>query len=117
MRFLSDENIPKSVLNWLRANGHDVVSATESGIGKVDSAWIEFALLETRLILTSDKDYGDLIFRDGMKSYGIVLLRFDSIPVTSWVTRLQECWSIIEANPSGRFITISETRVRVRPLT
>lgn len=64
MRILTDENVPRSVLNWLRATGHDVTSASELGIGAPDTRWLTFAQAEQRLILTADKDFGDLVFRD-----------------------------------------------------
>lgn len=117
MRILTDENVPRSVLTWLRATGHDVTSASELGIGDPDTRWLTFAESEQRLILTSDKDFGDLVFRDRLTTFGIIVLRLDDIAVPTWVTRLQEVWSVVEANPSGCFIVITSHRVRVRPLS
>ena len=117
MRILTDENVPRSVLNWLRATGHDVASASELGIGDPDSRWLTFAESEQRLILTSDKDFGELVFRDHLTTFGIILLRLDDVAVPAWITRLQEAWAVVEANPSGCFIVITSHRVRVRPLT
>ncbi len=116
MRILTDENVPQSLLIWLRASGHDVASASELGIGDPDSRWLTFADSEQRLILTSDKDFGDLVFRDRLATFGIVLLRLDDVAVPRWVTRLQEVWSVVEANPFGCFIVVTPHRVRVRPL-
>ena len=117
MRILTDENVPRSVLAWLRATGHDVISASEVGIGDPDTRWLTFAESDQRLILTSDKDFGELVFRDRLTSFGIILLRLDDLPVPAWVTRLQEVWSVVEANPTGCFIVVTANRVRVRPLT
>ncbi len=64
MRILADENVPQSVVSWLRATGHDVAWAAELGIGEPDSRWLTLAASEQRLILTSDKDFGKLVFRD-----------------------------------------------------
>jgi predicted nuclease of predicted toxin-antitoxin system len=109
VRILADENIPRSVLTWLRSEGHEVTSASEVGIGDPDTRWLTFAESERRSILTSDKDFGDTCF-------GIILLRLDDVAVAAWVTRLQEVWSVVEANPSGCFIVVTSKRVRVRPL-
>lgn len=114
MRLLADENIPRSIVVWLRTAGHDVLLASESGLGQSDSHWLDLAANEQRVILTSDKDFGELIFRDRLASFGIILLRLDDLPVPQWVTRLQETWSVIEAGHLGRFIVISAKRVRVR---
>lgn len=69
------------------------------------------------MILTSDKDFGDLVFRDRLTTFGIILLRLDDLAIPAWVTRLQEVWSVVETNPSGCFIVVTSKRVRVRPLT
>jgi predicted nuclease of predicted toxin-antitoxin system len=116
MRILADENVPRSVLTWLRAEGHDVTSASDLGIGEPDTRWLTFAEAEQRLILTSDKDFGDLVFRDNLTTFGIILLRLGDVVVPAWVTRLQEVWGVVEANPSGSFIVVTSKRVRVRPL-
>jgi predicted nuclease of predicted toxin-antitoxin system len=117
MRILTDENVPQSVLIWLRATGHDVMSASELGIGDPDTRWLTLAESEQRLILTSDKDFGDLIFRDRLTTFGIILLRLDDTAVPAWITRLQEVWSVVEANPSGCFIVVTSHRVRARRMT
>ena len=116
MRILTDENVPRSLLDWLRANSHDVVSASDLGMGEPDSRWLNFAETEQRIILTADKDFGELVFRDHLTSFGIILLRLDDLAVTTWVVRLQEVWGVIEANPTGSFIVVTSSRVRVRPL-
>jgi predicted nuclease of predicted toxin-antitoxin system len=104
------------MVNWLRAIGHDVALASEFGMGQPDSHWLTLAEAEQRLILTSDKDFGELVFRDRLTTFGIILLRLDDMVVSDWVTRLQEAWSVVKANPSGCFIVTTSGRVRVRSL-
>jgi len=116
VRFLVDENVPRSVVAWMRAQGHDVVWASEEGCGDPDPAWLARAEGEQRLIVTSDKDFGELVFRDRLTSYGVILLRLDDVAVPGWVARLEDVWGVIEANPSGRFIVVGSQRVRVRLL-
>lgn len=88
LRILTDENVPNSVLTWLRSSGHDVTSASESGVGQPDTLWLTLAETERRLILTSDKDFGDLVYRDRLTSFGIILLRLDNLPIPKWIARL-----------------------------
>ena len=78
--------------------------------------WLTLAESALHLILTSDKDFDDLVFRDRLTTFGIILLRLDDVAVPAWVARLLEGWSVIEANPAGRFIVITPQRVRVRTL-
>ncbi|HQR41090.1 MAG TPA: DUF5615 family PIN-like protein [Gemmatales bacterium] len=116
MRLFADENLPAGILNWLRTSGHDVISASEMQCGEADERWLQLANADQRLIVTADKDFGELIYREGLSSYGVILLRMDDAPVRDWIVRLQEAWSIVEANPNNKFIVISTKRVRVRKL-
>jgi len=116
VRLLSDENVARDVLTWLRTTGHEVLSAAEVGAGTPDVNWTVRAEHEQRVILTFDKDFGELVFRDGLTTHGIVLLRLDDLTVPEILARIQSVWSVVEANPSGRFIVITENKVRVRPL-
>jgi predicted nuclease of predicted toxin-antitoxin system len=90
--------------------------ASEEEPGEDDSVWLEEAQEDERIILTSDKDFGELIFRDQLNSHGIILMRLGSLSLAERIERLEAVWSVIEANPSGRFIVISESKVRVRRL-
>lgn len=116
MRFFADENLPASILQWLREVSHDVASASEVKSGEADEHWLSLANAEQRLIVTSDKDFGELIYREGLSSFGVILLRMDESPVRDWIIRMQEAWAVVEANPTGKFIVISPKRVRVRKL-
>lgn len=116
MRILADENVARDVVAWLRTSGHDVLFAAEAQAGAPDVYWAALAEQEQRVILTADKDFGELVFRDGLSTHGIVLLRLDELTVAEILARVQSVWSVVEANPAGRFIVITESRVRVRAL-
>ena len=116
MYYLADENVARRIVEWLRQRGDNVLYASEERTGEIDAAWLREAEAERRLILTSDKDFGELIFRDGLNSHGVVLFRLEGLTVDARIKRMEEAWSIIEANPSGCFIVITPRRIRVRPL-
>jgi predicted nuclease of predicted toxin-antitoxin system len=115
MKLLADENVARDVVAWLRTSGNDVLFAAEAQAGAPDVHWAARAEQEQRVILTSDKDFGELVFRDGLASHGIVLLRLEDLTVSDIVARLQSVWAVVEANPS-RFIVITESKVRIRSL-
>lgn len=116
MKILADENLARDCVAWLRAIGHDVLYASEAGPGDPDRSWASRARAEGRLLITSDKDFGELVFRDGLSSSGVVFLRLERLPVRDVLARLQEVWSVIEANPTGKFIVVTKKKVRVREL-
>jgi hypothetical protein len=78
VRFLADESCDFAVVRALRANGHDVLSVAEVASGSSDDVVIELAVREARVLLTEDKDFGQLVFAHGHPSAGVLLMRFPS---------------------------------------
>ena len=79
MRLLANENFPKASVLALRENGYNVLSIGEENPSIQDNEVIDIAIKEERLILTFDRDYGELVFKKGLKPpKGIIYLRIDS---------------------------------------
>jgi len=77
MRLLINENIPLASVNAMREAEHDVVSNTERSPGIADEAVMDIAHSEQRIVMTFDRDYGELVFRRQLPLPGGVLyLRF-----------------------------------------
>jgi predicted nuclease of predicted toxin-antitoxin system len=82
MKFLANENIPFASIIFLRRNGIDIQSVKEINRGITDLQVMQISAEENRVILTFDKDYGEIIHRNKEKfTVGIVLFRF--IPCNS----------------------------------
>lgn len=64
---LADENIPGGTIAYLRAESFDVLSIQEIAPGIADEAVLELAAAESRILVTFDRDYGELIFRQGKR--------------------------------------------------
>lgn len=116
MQFFADENVARPIVQWLRQRGYDVLYAAEAAPGREDVVWLYQAEQSGHLIVTADKDFGDLIFRDRLNSHGVVLMRMHRLGLRERLARLAQAWSTVEANPKGKFIVITEGRVRVRNL-
>jgi len=77
MRFLANENFPISSINYLKDHKFDVVAVVEKLKGASDLQVLEFAAHEKRIILTFDRDYGELIYRyKSLNCPGIIYLKF-----------------------------------------
>lgn len=78
MRFLADQDVYQTTIEFLRNLGHDVLRAKEAGLHSApDIAVLEYARREDRVLLTRDKGYGALAFLDWRDNRGILLLRID----------------------------------------
>ncbi len=64
MRLLADENIPGAFVRWLREHGHDVTGMAEGAVGTRDPEVASWAETRDRVLVTLDKDFGDLVFRE-----------------------------------------------------
>ena len=66
MRLLANENISTTLIQDLRDKGHDLLSVKESMRGQKDKAILQQGQAELRVVLTHDKDFGELAFRTGL---------------------------------------------------
>ena len=113
MNFLVDECVGRHVFNWFKKNNHDVLFVKDEFEGACDDLVLEKARREGRVLITCDKDFGDMVFRDQKKHVGIVLLRLidesnqNKIRVIAWV--LENNKDIIENN----FLLVSDNNIRV----
>jgi predicted nuclease of predicted toxin-antitoxin system len=73
---LADENILSYTIDSLRANGHDVFSIKESLRGCTDVSIANLFLNPSRIILTEDKDFGEIAFSKNINLTGCILLRY-----------------------------------------
>jgi predicted nuclease of predicted toxin-antitoxin system len=116
MRFLADENFPGHAVMQLRAAGHDVVWIRTTAPGSGDEEIVAWAMREDRIVLTFDKDFGELTWRAGLPATsGAVLFRLPMKPAADvgniLVARLGERTDWV-----GHFSVIEPGRIRMRPL-
>lgn len=78
MNFLADESCAGPVIRVLREASHDVVAISEVAAGAPDDQVLERALNEKRVLITEDRDFGELVYARGRSSTGVILVRFPS---------------------------------------
>jgi len=84
--------------------------------GATDDAILERAFTEHRVLLTEDKDFGELVFRLGRPARGIVLLRFDVTERDLKVPRLLDLLTREGHRLPGAFVVLETDKARIRPL-
>jgi predicted nuclease of predicted toxin-antitoxin system len=116
LRLLANENVPAPAVEALTAAGHDVVWIRTASPGVTDRVVLERAVAEQRVLLTFDKDFGELAFRFGLPAIcGVVLfrirLRSPQDVARFAVATLGRDWDWV-----GHFSVVEEGRVRSLPL-
>lgn len=75
MNLLADEGVDRQIVERLRQDGHRVLYVAEMESGVSDRIVLALANREKSLLLTADKDFGEMVFRQRLHTYGVVLLR------------------------------------------
>ena len=117
MRILTDENCPGDLVAMQRQVGHDVAWVREDARGGKDPVILARAQVENGLILTFDKDFGELAFRTRLPAAsGIILCRLYGLPPARVVAIIL---AALNSRPdgAGHFTVITEQRIRVIPLS
>ena len=116
MRWLADECVAAPLVAFLRTAGHDVLYVAEAAAGLSDTDVIALALREKRLLLTEDKDFGDLVFRRERAILGVVLMRVGPENLALKAMRLAAAIERYGEGLFGRYMVIEEGRFRSRYL-
>jgi predicted nuclease of predicted toxin-antitoxin system len=116
MRFLADENFPRPALLVLRDAGNDVQSVAEENPGLPDEEVAALCERDRRVLLTFDKDFGELVFRRGLRA-GSAIVLFRLVPdspteVLAILSSLKETGALV----AGVFCVVTRDRVRTRRL-
>ena len=114
LRFLVDECGGPSLARWLIEQGHDTASVYDQSRGVEDPDVLAWAVREDRNPVTADKDFGDLIFRDGLAHRGVLLLRLDDERSQNKIYVTGRVLAQVSAALAGRFTVATETHVRAR---
>jgi predicted nuclease of predicted toxin-antitoxin system len=117
MRLLLNENVTGTVILELRKRGHDVLlSVKESMRSEADDAILARAQTDERIVVTHDKDFGELAFRSQLPaSCGVILLRLTGSDPDADNQRILEA---VESRTdwAGHFSVVTDDRIRMRPL-
>ena len=113
MRFLVDECTGTSVADWLKNENHDVFSVFEQWRGASDDAILEKCHQENYILVTSDKDFGEMVFRNQKVHNGIILVRCS---LNNFVKRIEVLSKLLK-NYSDKlennFVVVSNDSVRI----
>jgi predicted nuclease of predicted toxin-antitoxin system len=116
MRILANENFPEEAVEALRARGHDVVWIRTDAPGSDDREILSRAADDGRVLITFDKDFGELAFRARLSTpSGIILFRI--VPISSsYIAEIAVAVLETRDDWSGYFSVVEENRVRMTPL-
>lgn len=116
LKLLADESLEGPLVRGLRAAGFDVEWVLEISPGADDARVLSRASRTRRILITNDKDFASLVFRQKRASFGVVLLRMPLDSDSAKLARLIETLRADGKDPTSHFTTITAELVRVRAL-
>lgn len=114
MRLLADEGVDRPIVDKLRAAGIDVHYVLETDQGADDETVLSIANLEERILLTQDKDFGELVYRLQKVHFGIILIRLGTQPPSQKADLVTRLLLQYAAKLPNAFTVIQPNAVRIR---
>ena len=107
-----DECTGPKVAQWLQQGGYEVYSVFDRARGMPDDDILEKALKENWILITNDKDFGEMAFRERRPHHGIIFLRLADERAASKIEILRQLLAAYSDKLPEQFVTVTETKVR-----
>jgi predicted nuclease of predicted toxin-antitoxin system len=118
MRFLADMGVSRGVTEWLRSEKYDAIHLVESGLERLPDADIfTKAAVESRVLLTFDLDFGEILALSGDRIVSVILFRLNNTTTPFVIARLAVVLpDAVEALTAGAIVVVEDGRHRIRRL-
>jgi predicted nuclease of predicted toxin-antitoxin system len=113
---LADESVNENLIIAIRNKGFNVFSVREKMRSEDDINTAKFSLEPLRIIVTEDKDFGEIVYHQNLKVAGVILLRYSPLDYDIIENKLLNYLSAHLKESIGKFIVINSRLTRVRYL-
>jgi predicted nuclease of predicted toxin-antitoxin system len=114
MNLLADESVDCQIVDRLRQEGHRVWYVAELEPGVSDEQVLDLANREADLLLTADKDFGELVFRQRRLAPGVLLIRLAGLPPADKAQMVASAVSEHAPELSQAFAVVTPRAIRIR---
>lgn len=114
MNFIADENIEAEIVRVLRAHNHHVEYVAELHSGLDDVNILNHSFNSDKILLTQDKDFGELVYRNAKTHCGIILIRLHGMQETDKAKLVLNVVTDRQDHLHKSFIVIQKNLVRIR---
>ncbi len=116
LKFIVDLGVGKHVESLLEELHHDVITVRLIDISLSDAAIVQMAFDESRIIITMDKDFGELVFHTHLSHNGVLLLRLEDANGIEKRKTVQQILSLYTDQLPGNFCVYQSGNFRVRKI-
>jgi predicted nuclease of predicted toxin-antitoxin system len=113
LKFLVDVGVGKKVEEWLKENRYDVKTVRSIDPKAKDTEILKIAISESRMVITMDKDFGELVFKSGKSHAGVLILRIEDANGNEKVELIKKILHEYEDKMQNRFCVFKDGRLRI----
>ena len=114
MKIVADESVDRPIVDTLRAQGRDVVYVAELAPGIRDDLVLSMSHDSAALLLTADKDFGELVYRQRKLHSGIALFRLAGLAPSQKAVIIRTLFDRYADQLPNRFTVVTERAIRLR---
>ncbi len=115
MNFVADESVDQQIVERLRDDGHSVIYVAEMDPGIPDDEVIRLANQKSTILITADKDFGELVFRRALATHGVVLIRLAGLSQSIKAEMLSSAVKEHASELTNAFSVVRPGTIRIRP--
>ena len=116
MNFVADESVDLQLVEKVREDGHSIWYVAEMSPSISDDEVLQLANRLTAPLITADKDFGELVFRQRLVSHGVVLVRLSGLSPDLKADILSSAVANHQDEIAGNFSVISTNKIRIRKI-
>lgn len=113
-KFLVDESTGRKLFELMLKSGEDVKFVGEIMKGAADKEVLKFCEKEKRVLITDDKDFGELVFKEKIPVSGVILVRTGTTKAEARFLLLKELFKRFRTE--NKFIILKEEVIRIREI-
>jgi len=114
IKFIVDVGVGRSIEEWLISQNFVVVSVASINPEMSDPEIIELSSFEDAIIITMDKDFGELVFKNNFIHKGILLLRLEDAVAEEKLAAIQNILPDQQTQLKNKFSVYQNGRLRIR---
>lgn len=117
LKFLIDVGVGKGIEKYLREEGYDTKAVRDIDPRMEDQEIIRVAASENRMVVTMDKDFGELVYHSSMKHCGVLLLRLEDATAKEKLLVVKHIIENYAPRIKNRFCVFQNDRFRIRKIS
>ena len=114
LKFLVDVGVGIKVERWLISHGYDTKSVRDINPQMLDEEILKIAVSGKRMVITMDKDFGELVYNSGLPHAGVLLLRLEEAAFEEKVKVIENILEKYSNNLLNKFCVFKDGKLRIR---